>query len=62
MAVTEHQHTIRLPGILALGHLGSHVPNAIVLDVLHEQTITEDHTIDIEQQGLVHLFESALPF
>jgi hypothetical protein len=30
--------------------LGGDVPDAIVLEVFHEQTVTHDHAIDVEQK------------
>jgi len=50
VAVSEVQHAIRLPWVLAPGQLGGDVPDAIVLDVFHEQTVTQNDAINVEQK------------
>ena len=50
VTVTEVQHAIRLPGIFAFGQLGSDVPDAVVLEMFHEQRRSQNYSIDIEQE------------
>jgi hypothetical protein len=50
VSVTEIQYAIGLTWIFAIWHLGSDIPDAIVLDVFHEQTITHENTIDVDQK------------
>jgi hypothetical protein len=37
-------------GVLAMRQLGGDVPDAIVLDVFHEQTVTHENAIDVEEE------------
>ena len=55
MSISEVQDAIGLTWILTPRQLGRDVLYAVVLDVLHEQTVTHDNAIDIEQKRLVHL-------
>jgi hypothetical protein len=48
VAMTEIQQAIGLTCIFAIWHLGGDIPDAIVLDVFHEQTITYKNAIDVE--------------
>jgi hypothetical protein len=48
--MAEVQHAIRLPGILTLRELGGDVLDAIVLDVLEEQTVTHDDAINVDEK------------
>jgi hypothetical protein len=48
--MTEVQETIRLTWIFAIGQLGGDVADAIVLDVLHEQTVPHENAINVEQK------------
>jgi hypothetical protein len=41
---------IRLPGILAFWQLGGDIPDAIFLDVFHQQLVTHENAINVEQQ------------
>ena len=50
VAMTEVQETIRLTWIFAIGQLGGDVADAIVLDVLHEQTVPHENAINVEQK------------
>jgi hypothetical protein len=48
--MAEVQHAIRLTGVFAVGQLGGDVLDAIVFEMFHEQTVTYDNAINVEEE------------
>jgi hypothetical protein len=48
--MAEVQETIRLPWVFALRQLGGDVPDAVVFDVFHEQTVTHENAINVKEE------------
>jgi hypothetical protein len=62
--VCEVHHTVHDAWILTLGQLGSDVPHTIIFDVLHEQLVTQQASIDVQQKRFecahVYFFTSSV--
>jgi hypothetical protein len=48
VTVAEVQETIRITWVLAIWQLGGNVPDAIFLDVIHEQRRPQNYTVNVE--------------
>jgi hypothetical protein len=48
VTVAEVQETIRITWVLAIWQLCSNVPDAIFLDVIHEQLVPYENAINVE--------------
>jgi hypothetical protein len=48
VTVAEVQEAIRLTGVLAIWQLGGNVPDAIFLDMLHEQRRPQQNSVNVE--------------
>jgi hypothetical protein len=48
VTVAEVQEAIRLTGVLAIWQFGGDVPDAIFLDVIHEQLVPYENAVNVE--------------
>jgi hypothetical protein len=48
VTVAEVQEAIRITWVLAIWQFGGYVPDAIFLDVLHEQRRPQNHAVNVE--------------